>query len=154
MPDVNYSPSGPWRARWPLSRITRYCLIFVFGAFAGHGLLALSTERQATSDQQAIASIGRRSLDKQELDNTVREAIRAELQRIERRKQELNKTVREAIRAEFGRIERRILALETCIEGSTDPARTPVHESSRYLTDADQRPVLHPSPAGGSSSSE
>lgn len=149
MPDRDYLRPGPWRGRWPLSRIVRYCFIFVLGALAGHGLLALSTQHQATSRQQAIASTGRHALDKQELDNTVREAIRAELQTIEHRKQELNKTVREAIRAEFETIERRILALETRIEPSTDPARTPVHESSRHLTHADQPPELHPSRAGG-----
>lgn len=131
MPDPYYSRSGPWRARWSLSRIARYCFIFALGMLAGRGFLGRSTEHQATSRQQAIASIGH-ALDKQKL----------------------NKTVREAVRVEFERIERRILVLETRIEASTDPARTRVHESSRYLAHADQPPEWHPSPAGGSSSSE
>ncbi len=154
MVDGDYLRPGPWRGRWPLSRIARYCFIFVMGAFAGHGLLALFTEHQATWRQQGNASIERDALDKQELDSTVREAIRAEFQRIERRKQELNKTVREAIRAEFETVERRILALETRTETSADPADTPVHESSRYLAHVDQPPELDASPAGGSSLSD
>lgn len=133
MPEVQYSRSGPWREQWPMSRIVRYCFIFASGALAGHVLLTLPTEYQATSRQQAIARNGRFALDKQELDNTVREAIRTELERIERRKKELDNTVREAIRGEFERIQRGIFASESSSEASADPARTSANESNRYL---------------------
>ncbi len=131
MPDQYYSRSGPWGARWSLSRIARYCSIFVLGALTGRGSLIRSPEHQVTSNQEAIASTGH-ALDKQELDETVREAIRAE----------------------FEAFEHHILALETRIEASTDPAHIPFHESSRYLAHADQPPESPPSAVGGSSSSE
>ena len=99
--DPYYTPSGTMRARWPLSRIVRYSVIFTLGVLTGHGLFGgvvyVTTGGPSTCDEPSsgapapATSAGAASADAlpDEVDKIVREAIRAEFAVIDCRLTEL-----------------------------------------------------------------
>ena len=100
-----YSDRIPWYACWPLSRVVRYLVTFLFGALTGAGLVAGATDRRATS--HGGAAIDRSYI----LSATTAYRAPAENRGLE-------EVTRTATRPDLDEIKRRVVALETSREAS------------------------------------